>query len=270
MRNSERYAVGGVSLSVVSSSDDKNGKTAGNGGIWPDDGSSDGSGVSDAGGVITGVVSGIVVGIVPNKITRPVGVLTLSSNESDEAEALDYEKAMEMMKTLEQKGHVEFEVEILQKTVSLTKNMVSVSRETITASLIKLSFYMGRIISVGESMGHVTCLLEPQGKRQQQLSMEEVEDVVDVVKNLTKGRYIWGEMLTMAGHKQISTSAAANFVRRRCSVLQWHPDVATQIIVASDDDNSPSSKDSILLGKLNIAFQKLLLTSVEKEWDSAR
>nr|GFD48146.1 glycine--tRNA ligase, mitochondrial 1-like [Tanacetum cinerariifolium] len=25
--------------------------------------------------------------------------------------------------------------------------------------------------------------------------MEEVEDVVDVVKNLTKGRYIWGEMV---------------------------------------------------------------------------
>ncbi|OUZ99287.1 WD40 repeat [Macleaya cordata] len=28
--------------------------------------------------------------------------------------------------------------------------------------------------------------------------------------------------------------------RRRCSVLQWNPDVATQLIVASDDDNSPS------------------------------
>ncbi|PSS24436.1 Protein transport protein SEC31 B like [Actinidia chinensis var. chinensis] len=28
--------------------------------------------------------------------------------------------------------------------------------------------------------------------------------------------------------------------RRRGSVLQWHPDVATQLIVASDDDNSPS------------------------------
>nr|GFD40470.1 hypothetical protein [Tanacetum cinerariifolium] len=35
--------VSGVSLSVVSSFDDKNGKTAGNGGIWLDDGSSDGS-----------------------------------------------------------------------------------------------------------------------------------------------------------------------------------------------------------------------------------
>ncbi|KAK6933923.1 WD40 repeat [Dillenia turbinata] len=28
--------------------------------------------------------------------------------------------------------------------------------------------------------------------------------------------------------------------RRRCSVLQWNPDVATQLVVASDDDNSPS------------------------------
>ncbi|KAG5565132.1 hypothetical protein RHGRI_001130 [Rhododendron griersonianum] len=28
--------------------------------------------------------------------------------------------------------------------------------------------------------------------------------------------------------------------RRRCSVLQWHPDLATQLIVASDDDSSPS------------------------------
>jgi hypothetical protein len=28
--------------------------------------------------------------------------------------------------------------------------------------------------------------------------------------------------------------------RRRCSALQWNPDVATQLIVASDDDRSPS------------------------------
>ncbi|XP_058107910.1 protein transport protein SEC31 homolog B isoform X2 [Magnolia sinica] len=28
--------------------------------------------------------------------------------------------------------------------------------------------------------------------------------------------------------------------RRRCSVLQWNPDLATQLIVASDDDSSPS------------------------------
>nr|GEX78402.1 hypothetical protein [Tanacetum cinerariifolium] len=42
--------VSGVSLSVVSSSDDKNGEVASSGGIWPDDGSSDGSdSASDAG-----------------------------------------------------------------------------------------------------------------------------------------------------------------------------------------------------------------------------
>ncbi|GJQ98136.1 hypothetical protein Tco_0009275 [Tanacetum coccineum] len=42
--------VSGVSLSVVSSSDNKNGEIAGNGGIWSDDGSLDGSdSESDAG-----------------------------------------------------------------------------------------------------------------------------------------------------------------------------------------------------------------------------
>nr|GFD30745.1 hypothetical protein [Tanacetum cinerariifolium] len=35
--------VSGISLSVVLSSDDRNGETTGNGGIWPDDGSLDGS-----------------------------------------------------------------------------------------------------------------------------------------------------------------------------------------------------------------------------------
>ncbi|OMO69711.1 hypothetical protein CCACVL1_19320 [Corchorus capsularis] len=32
----------------------------------------------------------------------------------------------------------------------------------------------------------------------------------------------------------------ADSVRRRCSVLQWHPDVATQLVVASDEDGSPA------------------------------
>ncbi|GKE09915.1 hypothetical protein Tco_1413466 [Tanacetum coccineum] len=42
--------ISGVSLSMVSSSDDKNGEMAGNGGTWSDDGSSNGSGSeSDAG-----------------------------------------------------------------------------------------------------------------------------------------------------------------------------------------------------------------------------
>nr|GFD18263.1 hypothetical protein [Tanacetum cinerariifolium] len=70
--------VSSVSLSVVSSSDDKNGETAGNVGIWPDDGSSDGSD--------SVLNAGIVVEIVPNKITRPAGVPMLSSDESDETE----------------------------------------------------------------------------------------------------------------------------------------------------------------------------------------
>ncbi|CAH8310208.1 unnamed protein product [Eruca vesicaria subsp. sativa] len=34
----------------------------------------------------------------------------------------------------------------------------------------------------------------------------------------------------------------ADSVRRRCSVLQWNPDIATQIMVASDDDTSPTLK----------------------------
>jgi hypothetical protein len=28
--------------------------------------------------------------------------------------------------------------------------------------------------------------------------------------------------------------------QRRCSALQWNPDIATQLIVASDDDRSPT------------------------------
>jgi hypothetical protein len=32
----------------------------------------------------------------------------------------------------------------------------------------------------------------------------------------------------------------ADSVRRRCSVLQWNPDIATQLVVASDEDGSPS------------------------------
>ncbi|GKC60399.1 hypothetical protein Tco_1087997 [Tanacetum coccineum] len=67
--------VSGVSLSVVSSSDDKNGEVVGNGGAM--------IGVFVG---ITGVVSGIVVGIVPNKITRPAGVPTLYCDESEEIE----------------------------------------------------------------------------------------------------------------------------------------------------------------------------------------
>ncbi|KAL4313466.1 hypothetical protein GQ457_01G052370 [Hibiscus cannabinus] len=40
--------------------------------------------------------------------------------------------------------------------------------------------------------------------------------------------------------KQKPVISFADAVRRRCSVLQWHPDVATQLVVASDEDDSPT------------------------------
>nr|GEZ51358.1 glycine--tRNA ligase, mitochondrial 1-like [Tanacetum cinerariifolium] len=62
-------------------------------------------------------------------------------------------EAMEMKATLESKGEVEFEVCQLQKTVTLKKNMVSISKETkkehqrtFTPSVIEPSFGIGRII----------------------------------------------------------------------------------------------------------------------------
>lgn len=42
--------------------------------------------------------------------------------------------------------------------------------------------------------------------------------------------------------KQKPVISFSDSVRRRCSVLQWNPDVATQLIVASDEDSSPSLK----------------------------
>ncbi|GER45356.1 transport protein SEC31 [Striga asiatica] len=40
--------------------------------------------------------------------------------------------------------------------------------------------------------------------------------------------------------KQKPVISFTDSIRRRCSVLQWHPDVATQLIVASDEDSAPS------------------------------
>ncbi|CAL0304359.1 unnamed protein product [Lupinus luteus] len=40
--------------------------------------------------------------------------------------------------------------------------------------------------------------------------------------------------------KQKPVISFADSPRRRCSVLQWNPDIATQLVVASDDDVSPS------------------------------
>ncbi|KAJ1696799.1 hypothetical protein LUZ63_005311 [Rhynchospora breviuscula] len=42
----------------------------------------------------------------------------------------------------------------------------------------------------------------------------------------------------LRGQKPITSFSDPN--RRRCSVLQWNPDMSTQLIVASDDDSSPS------------------------------
>ncbi|XP_042462555.1 protein transport protein SEC31 homolog B-like [Zingiber officinale] len=40
--------------------------------------------------------------------------------------------------------------------------------------------------------------------------------------------------------QQKPVKSFADSTRRRCSVLQWNPDLSTQLIVASDDDSSPS------------------------------
>ncbi|KAH7528020.1 hypothetical protein FEM48_Zijuj05G0027500 [Ziziphus jujuba var. spinosa] len=40
--------------------------------------------------------------------------------------------------------------------------------------------------------------------------------------------------------KQKPVISFSDSVRRRCSVLQWNPDVATQLVVASDEDGSPA------------------------------
>ncbi|KAF2293722.1 hypothetical protein GH714_004326 [Hevea brasiliensis] len=46
--------------------------------------------------------------------------------------------------------------------------------------------------------------------------------------------------------KQKPVISVEDSVRRRCSVLQWHPDVATQLIIASDDDSSPALRTFLL------------------------
>ncbi|XP_073128380.1 protein transport protein SEC31 homolog B isoform X2 [Henckelia pumila] len=40
--------------------------------------------------------------------------------------------------------------------------------------------------------------------------------------------------------KQKPVISFSDSIRRRCSVMQWNPDVATQLIVASDEDSSPA------------------------------
>ncbi|GJZ01309.1 hypothetical protein Tco_0519270 [Tanacetum coccineum] len=72
--------VSGVSLSVVSSSDDKNGEIAGNSGRMSDDGSSDGS---DSESDVVCVAGGVITGWWSN---HWCGVPMLSSDESKEIE----------------------------------------------------------------------------------------------------------------------------------------------------------------------------------------
>nr|XP_043628188.1 glycine--tRNA ligase, mitochondrial 1-like [Erigeron canadensis] len=68
-------------------------------------------------------------------------------------EAMNENEAMEMKAALESKGEVEFEVCTLQKTVTIKKNMLSISKEkkkehqrVFTPSVIEPSFGIGRII----------------------------------------------------------------------------------------------------------------------------
>ncbi|KAJ9550120.1 hypothetical protein OSB04_014165 [Centaurea solstitialis] len=68
-------------------------------------------------------------------------------------EAMKEKEAMDMKAALETKGEVEFEVCTLQKTVTIKKNMVSISKEkkkehqrVFTPSVIEPSFGIGRII----------------------------------------------------------------------------------------------------------------------------
>ncbi|MFS8024776.1 putative glycine--tRNA ligase [Helianthus anomalus] len=68
-------------------------------------------------------------------------------------EAMGEKEAMDMKAALETKGEVQFEVCTLEKTVTIKKNMVSISKEikkehqrTFTPSVIEPSFGIGRII----------------------------------------------------------------------------------------------------------------------------
>ncbi|GKA49985.1 reverse transcriptase domain-containing protein [Tanacetum coccineum] len=76
----------GESLSVVSSADDKNGKIAGNGGIWSDDGSSDGSdSESDTNGSDAGLILTSPAG---TEFTYALRFQFTASNNEEEYEAL--------------------------------------------------------------------------------------------------------------------------------------------------------------------------------------
>ncbi|KAE9595155.1 hypothetical protein Lal_00009348 [Lupinus albus] len=74
-------------------------------------------------------------------------------NVVEALEAMKEKEALDMKATLESKGEVEFEVCTLGKTVTITKNMVSIQKEkkkehqrVFTPSVIEPSFGIGRII----------------------------------------------------------------------------------------------------------------------------
>ena len=57
--------------------------------------------------------------------------------------------------------------------------------------------------------------------------------------------------------------SVSDSMSRRSSVLQWHPDVATQLFVASDDDSSPTLKVIIHINIIyNLFVLKLVLSMV--------
>lgn len=82
-----------------------------------------------------------------------VELFYLFLSKSPHAQAMNEKEAMDMKTTLESKGEVDFHVCTLGKTVSIKKNMVSISLEkkkehqrVFTPSVIEPSFGIGRII----------------------------------------------------------------------------------------------------------------------------
>ncbi|GAA0143231.1 vesicle coat protein [Lithospermum erythrorhizon] len=60
------------------------------------------------------------------------------------------------------------------------------------------------------------------------------------VKNILASTSVNGTTAVWDLKKQKPVISFTDSTRRRCSVLQWNPDVVTQLIVASDEDSSPA------------------------------
>ncbi|KAF4404002.1 hypothetical protein G4B88_014458 [Cannabis sativa] len=63
--------------------------------------------------------------------------------------------------------------------------------------------------------------------------------------------------------KSLSTSSFFDSVRRRSSILQWNLDVATQLVVASDEDGSPALRGVLPDGKV-VAVKRLFFNT--RQW----